>query len=110
WEMMEANLERTFSRNPYEQQGGYVKRSAGINLYFKIENPAGERIQKLFVQGEEVEFDRIYDVVFVTSQGVRAKYGRERKKLDIKAIENLERYLKKVKRIEPKLKSTIVGV
>ncbi|MFW5980784.1 MAG: bifunctional metallophosphatase/5'-nucleotidase, partial [Halanaerobiaceae bacterium] len=60
--------------------------------------------------GEEVDFDRIYDVVFVTSQGVRAKYGSERKKLDINAIENLERYLKKVKRVEPKLRNTIVGV
>jgi len=110
WDMMEVNLERTFSRDPYEQKGGYVKRSAGINLYFKIENPAGERIQKIFVQGEEVELDRLYDVVFVTSQGVRAKYGSERKKLDINAIENLERYLKKVKRVEPKLRNTIVGV
>ena len=110
WEMMEVNLERTFSRNPYDQQGGYVKRSAGINLYFKIENPAGERIQKLFVQKEEVDFDRIYDVVFVTSQGVRAKYGSERRKLDINAIENLHRYLKKVKRVKPKLRNTIVGV
>src|SRR6056297_2669057 len=110
WDMMEVNLERTFSRDPYEQKGGYVKRSAGINLYFKIENPAGERIQKLFVQGKEVDFNKIYDVVFVTSQGVRAKYGSERKKLDINAIENLERYLKKVKRVEPKLRNTIVGV
>ncbi len=110
WDMMEVNLERTFSRDPYEQKGGYVKRSAGINLYFKIENPAGERIQKLFVQGKEVDFNKIYDVVFVTSQGVRAKYGSERKKLDINAIENLERYLKKVKKIEPKLRNTIVGV
>ena len=110
WEMMEVNLERTFSRNPYDQQGGYVKRSAGINLYFKIENPAGERIQKLFVQEEEVDFDRIYDVVFVTSQGVRGKYGNKRRKLDINAIENLHRYLKKVKRVEPKLRNTTVGV
>ncbi|MFW5988282.1 MAG: hypothetical protein ACOCQA_02450 [bacterium] len=107
---MEANLERTFSRYPYKQEGGYVKCSAGINLYFKIEFPAGEKIQKLFVQGEKLDFDRIYDVVFVTSQGVRAKYGSERKKLDIKAIENLQRYLKKVKRVEPKLRNTIVGV
>ena len=110
WDMMEVNLERTFSRNPYDQKGGYVKRSAGINLYFKIENPEGERIQKLFVQGEEVDFDRVYDVVFVTSQGVRSEYGSERKKLDINAIENLQRYLNKVKRVKPKLRNTIVGV
>ncbi len=110
WEMMEINLERTFARNPYDQKGGYVKRAAGINLYFKIENPAGERIQKLFVQGKEVDFERIYDVVFVTSQGVRSKFGSDRKQLDINAIENLERYLKKVKRVNPKLRNSIVGV
>lgn len=110
WEMMEVNLERTFATDPYQQMGGYVKRSAGINLYFKIENPTGERIQKLFVQGKEVEFDRVYNVAFVTSQGVRAKYGKERKKLDINAIENLERYLKKVKRVKPELRNTIVAI
>jgi len=110
WEMMEVNLERTFAADPYKQMGGYVKRSAGINLYFKIENPPGERIQKIFVQGKEVDFDHIYDVVFVTSQGVRSEYGKERKKLDINAIENLERYLKKVKRVKPELRNTIVAV
>ncbi|RCW52375.1 bifunctional UDP-sugar hydrolase/5'-nucleotidase [Halanaerobium sp. ST460_2HS_T2] len=110
WEMMELNLERTFAADPYKQMGGYVKRSAGINLYFKIENPPGERIQKLFVQGEEVKFDRMYDAAFVTSQGVRSEYGKERKNLDINAIENLERYLKKEKRVKPELRNTIVAV
>ncbi len=63
WDMMEENLERTFAKNPYEQMGGYVKRSLGINLYFKIENPYGERIQQLFVQGNPLEADEIYAVV-----------------------------------------------
>ncbi|WP_243670552.1 5'-nucleotidase C-terminal domain-containing protein [Methanoculleus chikugoensis] len=40
--MMEENLERTFSRDPpYQQMGGYVKRCMGVDLYCKIENPAG---------------------------------------------------------------------
>ncbi len=39
WEMMEENLERTFSRDPYKQMGGFVKRCRGLNVYFKIENP-----------------------------------------------------------------------
>jgi 2',3'-cyclic-nucleotide 2'-phosphodiesterase (5'-nucleotidase family) len=34
--MMEENLERTFSRDPYQQMGGYVKRCMGVNLYCKI--------------------------------------------------------------------------
>jgi len=40
-EMLEENLERTFSCDPYLQMGGYVKRCLGLTLYFKIENPSG---------------------------------------------------------------------
>ncbi|MFW5979952.1 MAG: hypothetical protein ACOCQ2_01155 [Halanaerobiales bacterium] len=53
-EMMEENLESIFARDPYRQMGGYVKISAGINLYFKIENPFGQKIQRLFcTEGKE---------------------------------------------------------
>ncbi len=52
--MLEENLERTFSCDPYNQMGGYVKRCLGLNIYFKIENPSGRRIQKLFAGIEEV--------------------------------------------------------
>ncbi len=51
WEMMEENLERTYSRNPFEPMGGYVKRCRGINVYCKIENAPGSRIQQFFVDG-----------------------------------------------------------
>ncbi|HDR73215.1 MAG TPA: bifunctional metallophosphatase/5'-nucleotidase [Methanoculleus sp.] len=43
--MMEENLEHTFSRDPYQQMGGYVKRCRGINCYIKVENPAGHRVR-----------------------------------------------------------------
>ena len=39
-EMLEANLERTFAADPYEQMGGYVKRMRGLKMYFKAENPS----------------------------------------------------------------------
>jgi S-sulfosulfanyl-L-cysteine sulfohydrolase len=42
--MLEENLERTFTCDPYEQMGGCVKRSLGFNAYIKIENPAGQRV------------------------------------------------------------------
>ncbi len=110
WDMMEENLERTFAKDPYEQMGGYVKRSMGINLYFKIENPYGERIQELFVQGKPLEVDRVYDVVFVTSQGVPEKYGHDKEKLDIHAIEALKKYLKRHGTVDAELKGSIVAV
>lgn len=40
-EMLEENLERTFSCDPYKHMGGYVKRCLGLNVYFKIETPPG---------------------------------------------------------------------
>ncbi len=109
-EMMEENLERTFARDPYEQMGGYVKRCLGINLYFKIENPFGERIQTFFIQGRLLEKDRTYDAVFVTAQGVPAKYGHDREKLDVNAIDTLKKYIKKNKTVSAPLTGTIVAV
>jgi len=112
WTMMEANLERTFARNPYDQMGGYVKRSMGINLYFKMENPSGHRIQELFVQGEPVRPDTVYDVVFVTNQGVPAQYGSERKTLGITAVEALHHYLLDAGQqpVEAPLQGSIVAI
>lgn len=110
WNMMEENLERTFAKDPYEQMGGYVKRSMGINLYFKIENPYGERIQRLFVQGRPVEREKVYDVVFVTTQGVPAKYGHDKEVLDIHAIDALKKYLDRHGTVDAELKGSIVAV
>lgn len=110
WEMLEENLERTFAADPYDQMGGYLKRAMGINLYFKIENNFGQRIQDLFVNGEVVDCERVYDVAFVTTQGVPSKYGVERENLDIHAIDVLKKYLEKEKTITAPIINTIVAV
>lgn len=93
--MMEENLEHTFSRDPYRQMGGYVKRCMGINCYIKVENPAGHRIQEFFVQGRRLVDEATYTAAFVTAQGVPVHYGENRHDLDLSAIEALESYLNK---------------
>ena len=110
WAMMEENLERTFARNPYEQMGGYVKRCLGINVTIKIENPYGQRIQELFVQGERVKPDQVYRASFVTTQGVPARYGSDRDPLDVNAIQALQRYLEKESPVEAELRGSVVAV
>lgn len=92
-ELLEENLERTFSCDPYQQMGGYVKRCLGLNVYFKIENPPGHRIQKLFAGNEEVQSDRYYTAAFVTRQGVAQKYGRNREDGSVRIIDALRAYL-----------------
>ncbi len=110
WDMLEENLERTFALDPYDQMGGYVKRAMGINVYFKIENSFKERIQYLFVGQQTVDLDRIYDVAFVTSQGVPTKYGKDRQQLDIRAIDVLKNYLKSEQEISAPLINTITAI
>lgn len=50
--MLEENLERTFSADPMKQMGGYVKRCSGLHVKMRIENPAGNRIQHIFIGDE----------------------------------------------------------
>ena len=91
-EMMEDNLERTFSADPFGQMGGYLKRFRGLTIYGKLENPPGHRIEHIFSKDGAVEDHRIYEVAFVTAQGVPKEFGRERRDLPIDAISALREY------------------
>lgn len=82
----------------------------GLNLYFKIENDKDQRIEDLFVQGELVKPDKVYDLCFVTSQGVSKEYGTDRKKLEISAIEALEEYIKENKTVHVGLENSINAI
>jgi len=108
--MLEENLERTFSCDPYNQMGGYVKRCLGLNVYFKIENPPGHRIQKLFAGDEEVQPGRYYTAAFVTPQGVPQKYGRNRENRSERIIDALRKYLTMHHPVRAELRGTFVSV
>lgn len=110
WDMIEEDLELTFSRKSYDQMGGYVKRCYGINVYFKVENPSGNRIHEFFVGDERLDRSKTYEVSFVTTQGVPAEYGKNRRELDIDAIEALKRYVERNSPVKPELEGTIVPI
>jgi hypothetical protein len=103
-------MERTYARDPYRQMGGYVKRCLGLNLYFKMENPAHHRIQELYVGGRPVKPDAVYSAAFVTTQGVPAKYGTARQALDVRAIDALKKYLNTHNPAQADLQNTVVAI
>lgn len=107
--MLEDNLERTFSADAYEQMGGYVKRCRGLTLYVKIENPRGSRVERLFVLGAPVDPQRIYTVAFVTAQAMPRQIGRNRKALDVRAIDALLQYLQRAG-VETPDERTVIAV
>ena len=109
-EMLEENLERTFSCDAYNQMGGYLKRCLGLNVYFKIENPSGLRIQKLFIGNEEIQADKYYSAAFVTMQGVPQKYGRNRKNQSKRIIDAMRKYMAKHRPIHAELRGTYIAI
>jgi 2',3'-cyclic-nucleotide 2'-phosphodiesterase (5'-nucleotidase family) len=107
-EMIEENLERTLSRDPFGQMGGYLKRMLGLKLYAKVENPRGERIQQIFVGNEPLDAVRKYQAAFVTEQGVSSKYGTNRQEAGIRAVDALQRLFRLRDTIDAELKGTVV--
>jgi 2',3'-cyclic-nucleotide 2'-phosphodiesterase (5'-nucleotidase family) len=108
-EMLEENLERTYSADPLRQMGGYVKRCQGLTAYIKIENPPGTRIQKLFVGNEEVQPASIYRGAYLTMQAVPEKYGRNREVLRLDAHDAMLAYLDKYTPVSAELRGTFVA-
>ena len=108
--MLEENLERTFSCDAYAQMGGYVKRCLGLNVYFKIENPKGHRIQKLFIGNDEVNPDKYYTAAYVTLQGVPKKFGRNRKDHPQRVIDAMQMYLNSHSPLHAELRGTFLAV
>jgi 2',3'-cyclic-nucleotide 2'-phosphodiesterase (5'-nucleotidase family) len=107
-EMLEENLERTYSADPLRQLGGYVKRCLGLTAYIKIENPPGTRLQKLFVGSDEVQPEQTYRAAYLTMQAVPEKYGRNRNDLSIDAHNAMLSYLDKHKPASAEIRGTVV--
>ena len=109
-EMLEMNLERTFAGDAYEQAGGYVKRVAGLRVFFKLENPKGGRIQQIFMGNQRLEPARLYKAAFVTVQGVPKKMGTNRQDTNTHAVGAMVTYLERHSPIEITLTGTFVPV
>lgn len=109
-ELLEENLERTFARDPYQQLGGYLKRALGLTAYIKIENPRGQRLQQLFVGNREVDPSHVYQVAFVTEQGVPSKFGAHRQQHGERAVEAMRSYLQRNRPVSADLRGTFVPV
>lgn len=108
--MLEENLERTFSANPYRQMGGFVKRCRGLNLYFKMENPAGNRIEEMIVAGRPVADDRMYRVAALGEQGVSRKYGSHRQQLPVRAVEALRHHFANHPVVHSETRRSVVAI
>ncbi len=110
WQMMEDNLENTYSRDPYRQMGGYVKRCLGLHIHFKVENPYRKRIQEFYVHGKSLNKTKTYQACFLTVQGIPEHYGTNRHQLGIRVVDALKRYFETHSPVSAILKGTLVPI
>ena len=108
--MLEANLERTYSADAYAQAGGFVKRCRGLNLYFKMENPRGHRIEDLLIGGRPIQGGRVYRAAMLGEQGVPTKYGSNRQKLTVDAIQALQQLFSSTSLVRSSRRGSVVAV
>lgn len=108
--MLEANLERTYAADAYCQMGGFVKRCRGLNLYFKMENPKGHRIEDLLIGGIPIQGGKVYHAAMLGEQGVPKKYGSNRQKLKIDAIEALQQWFGKSRQVRGNRRGSVVAI
>lgn len=108
--MLEANLERTYSADPYGQMGGYVKRCRGLAMYFKMENPRGSRIEELLVEGAPVQPERTYRAAMLGEQGVPHKYGRKRAGTGVQAVDALRRFFARPASPDGAPRGTVIAI
>lgn len=108
--MMEDSLESVFSPDPYRQMGGYVKRCRGVNIYAKLENPHGSRIERYFAEGQPLDAGRAYRAAYVSDQAVPEKYGRNRTEIGVRAVAALRRHLASGSPVSCSLRGSIVAI
>jgi hypothetical protein len=109
WDMIEDNLEHTLAADPYQQMGGYVKRCLGLTLYVKFENPAGSRIQQCFIGSEELKRDGILHGGLRDDSRRAERYGRNRRDLELQAIDALKRYCAAHPCVNADLRGTVIA-
>jgi S-sulfosulfanyl-L-cysteine sulfohydrolase len=109
-QMLEKNLENTFSKDAFKQAGGYVKRTLGLKVFFKMENPSDARIMNVFVNESHIDPNRLYHVAFITMQGVPTSLGADRQDTPFNAVGAMEDYLKHHSPVSISLLDTFVAV
>lgn len=66
---LESELHHVFAQNPSERFGGWLVRFSGMEVEFYANRPKGERIESILVNGEPLEYNRLYSMSACRREG-----------------------------------------
>ena len=106
---LENEMHNAFSQNPTERFGGWLVRFSGMKVEFDSQNDKGNRIQKITVNGEPIQDDRLYTISACVRPGdpldnlCRMPNVKDVEVMDYTIHDVVEEYLKKHSPVSPKL-------
>ncbi|MEO8933110.1 MAG: bifunctional metallophosphatase/5'-nucleotidase [Xanthomarina sp.] len=106
---LEKEMHNAFAQNPTERFGGWLVRFSGMTVNFISENPRGERIQTIEVNGKPMEDNEFYTISACVRPGdpidnlCRMSDVQDVEVKDYTIHEAVEEYLKIHSPVSPKL-------
>lgn len=97
----EREIENVFSEDPEKLFGGWLPRTSGLSIKFKVSNPPFKRIQQMSVNGVPLDETKYYSVTTCVREGdpdttlCRVPDGRNIEIKEFDAHEAVRMYLKK---------------
>lgn len=97
----EREIENVFSENPEKLFGGWLPRTSGLHVKFKVSDPPLDRIRHMSVNGFPLDEKKYYSVTTCVREGdpdstlCRIPNGKEIEIKDFDAHEAVRMYLKK---------------
>lgn len=97
----EREIENVFSDDPEKLFGGWLPRTSGLIIKFKVSNPPLRRIQEMSVNGAPLDLNKYYTVATCVREGdpdttlCRIPDGKDIEIKDYDAHEAVRMYLKK---------------
>jgi S-sulfosulfanyl-L-cysteine sulfohydrolase len=99
-EFYEKEIENVLSNDPEKLFGGWLPRTSGLYIDFKVSDPPFKRIQKMLVNGKPIDENRFYTITTCVREGdpdttlCRIPNGKDITIKDFDAHEAVRRYLK----------------
>ncbi|OYZ19563.1 MAG: bifunctional metallophosphatase/5'-nucleotidase [Bdellovibrio sp. 28-41-41] len=115
-EFWEKEIENVYSADAKKLFGGWLPRPSGMTIKFKVNAPAGQRIQEIKIGDKLLELDRLYTMAACERDGdpddrlCRIPKVKEPKSMDVDAHEAVRRYLKKHKAIKAPNEIRVIAV
>ena len=106
---LEQEMHNAFSQQPLDRFGGWLVRFSGMKVEFDSTKPEGERIDKITVNGEPIQDDKLYSISACVRPGdpldnlCRMPNVKDVEVKDYTIHDVVEEYLKQHSPVSPKL-------